>query len=103
MKKWAPFASLIEQSTYLEKMHYEKNKGEKPHMSSERAEQINKILTNYHGEEVIISYFYDGYVYSINKKIKRIDKNNKKLYFNDGFIPFSEIVNIEIKDNNNFF
>ena len=26
MKKWAPFASLIEQSEFLEQMHYEKNK-----------------------------------------------------------------------------
>ena len=103
MKKWAPFASLIEQSTYLEKMHYEKNKKEKPQMSSERAMEINNILSNYHGEEVVVSYYYDGYVYSINKTIKRIDKTNKKLHFEDGYIPFSEIVDIKLKDNNDFF
>ena len=30
MKKWAPFSSLIEQSTCLEEMRYQKNKIEKP-------------------------------------------------------------------------
>ena len=50
MKKWAPFSSLIEQSTCLEKMRFEKNKIEKPKISNERAEKINAILSNYKGE-----------------------------------------------------
>ena len=40
MKKFAPYASLIEQNDYLERMRYEKNKIEKPKLSSEKAEEI---------------------------------------------------------------
>ena len=51
MKKWAPYKSLIEQDVYLNKMKKEKEKISKPIISSEEAENINEILTNYHGEE----------------------------------------------------
>ena len=47
MKKWAPFSSLIEQSTCLEEMRYQKNKIEKPLISIEKAREINEILTNF--------------------------------------------------------
>ena len=56
MKKWAPFSSLIEQSTCLEEMRYQKNKIEKPLISIEKAREINEILTNYHGQELLITY-----------------------------------------------
>lgn len=95
MKKWAPFSSLIEQSTYLEKMHYQKNKKDKPQISSERASKINEIFQNYHGELLEIHYFYDGYIYSIKKTIQRIDSLNKRLIFDNGTLPFSAIIDIE--------
>ncbi len=98
MKKWAPFASLIEQSEFLEAMYYEKNKKDKPKISSERAEEINRILTNYHGEVVIIQYFYDGYVYKIETILKRIDVLNRKLILEDGSIPFSALVDLSYKE-----
>lgn len=94
MKKWAPFSSLIEQSTMLNKMFYEKNKKSKPQISSERASKINQILNNYGGEKLLIKYFYDGYIYETSLSIKRIDTINRKLIFEDGSIPFSEIIDI---------
>lgn len=94
MKKWAPFSSLIEQSTMLNEMFYEKNKKSKPQISNERANKINQILSNYGGESLKIKYFYDGYIYEVSTKIKRIDTLNKKLIFEDGSMPFSEIVDI---------
>lgn len=97
MKKWAPFSSLIEQSTCLEKMRYEKNKIDKPLISNERAEKINSILVNYKGQEVEIEYFFDGYLYSITTKIKRIDKEFKKLILPNGTLAFKDIIDIESK------
>ena len=78
MKKWAPFASLIEQSTCLEKMRYERNKIEKPKISSDKAREINMILANYHGEDLKIKYFYD----EKNNLIKEVmfDLDEKKSY-----------------------
>ncbi len=102
MKKWAPYSSLIEQSTCLEKMRYEKNKIEKPKISNEEAEIINSILSSYNKEDVIITYFYDGYIYKISTVIKRIDILNKTLILSTGKIPFSALVKIEYKNSNKF-
>ena len=52
MKKWAPYKSLNEQEHYLNKLHKDNEKVEKPKISSDAAEEINEILVNYHGEEL---------------------------------------------------
>ena len=94
MKKFAPFASLIEQNDYLNNMKYEKNKIEKPRLSNEKAEEINEILTNYNGEVLEFHYFYDGYIYKIDSKILKIDIYNRKLKLEQGDLPFTNIVDI---------
>ena len=94
MKKWAPFSSLIEQSTCLEKMLYERNKIEKPSISQDKAEEINRILSNYHKQEVVITYYFDGYLYTIKTRIKNINLNEKCLYLPEGKLPFGEIIEI---------
>ena len=96
MKKWAPFASLIEQSTILEEMFYEKNKKVKPSISNERAEKINQILSSYQGQTVRIKYYYEGYLYEVSVVIKRVDVLNKKVILEDGSIPFKEIIDINV-------
>ena len=50
MKKWAPYQSLNEQENYLNKLHQNQNKVERPKISSDEAENINEILVNYHGK-----------------------------------------------------
>ena len=95
MKKWAPYSSLIEQSTVLNEMFYEKNKSVKPSISRERASKINSILVNYHGELVLIKYFYDEYIYELKTNLKRVDSLNRKLILEEGSIPFSEIVDLD--------
>lgn len=103
MKKWAPFASLIEQSTCLEEMKYEKNKVEKPAISSDLANKINLILTNYKNEDVTVTYYYDGYIYNITSKIKSINRNRKTITFEAGEIPMNAILNIECENFSNNF
>ncbi len=103
MKKWAPFSSLIEQSTCLEKMRFEKNKIEKPKISNERAEKINVILSNYKGEEITITYFYDGYIYKIKTTIKYINKYQRNLVLDEGEIPLNEIIDIDCEYFSNNF
>ena len=95
MKKWAPYKSLIEQDVYLNKMKKEKEKISKPIISSEEAENINEILTNYHGEELEISYFRNSEILTEKIIIKTIDVVNKKLILlNRRVIYFKEIVSL---------
>lgn len=102
MKKYAPFASLIEQSTYLEEMRYQKNKTDKPKISSERAEKINTVLTNYHKEEITITYFKDGYLYDVKGIIQKIDTNKRVVKINENSILFTDIIDIESELVNEF-
>ena len=94
MKKWAPFSSLIEQSTCLEEMRYQKNKIEKPLISIEKAREINEILTNYHGQELLITYYFDGYLFKVNAIILSINKTKKEIRTDKGTIPLNAIIDI---------
>ena len=95
MKKWAPYKSLIEQDVYLNKMKKEKEKISKPIISSEEAENINEILTNYQGEELEVSYFRNSEILTEKIIIKTIDVVNKKLILlNRRVIYFKEIISL---------
>jgi len=95
MKKWAPYSSLIEQATCLEEMKYKRNKIEKPILEQDQIEKINCVLQSYHGEELKIKFFYDGYIYFITSKLKKIDIDNKKLVLEAGKLAFDQLLDIE--------
>ena len=96
MKKWAPYKSLNEQQDYLNKLHKDNEKVEKPKISSDVAEEINEILVNYHGEELLITFYRNNKIQSINSIIKKIDADNKKIVLPDRkTIYFAELVGLE--------
>ena len=96
MKKWAPYKSLIEQEKYLNKIHTENTKVEKPIISSETAEEINNILVNYNGEELIISYWRNDKLNKTTSTLKKIDPVNKKIVLPERkTINFIELVGLE--------
>lgn len=95
MMKWAPYRSLVEQSEFLEQMRYKKNKKARPTLTDDRQEEINRVLQNYHGEIVGITYYSDGYIYLIKTKIKRIDVENQQLILPQGKLKFIDIVKIK--------
>ncbi len=95
MMKWAPYRSLVEQSEFLEHMRYEKNKKARPTLTEDRKEEINRVLQNYKGEIVGITYYSDGYTYLLKTKIKRIDIENQQLILPQGKLKFRDIVRIE--------
>ena len=96
MKKWAPYKSLNEQEHYLNKIHKDNEKVEKPVISMDKAEEINEILVNYHGEELAITFYRDNKIQTINSVIKKIDAENKKIVLPDRkTIYFTELVGLE--------
>ena len=98
MKKWLPFASLVEQQEYLNKMLYEKNKIARPLVSIERARKIDTILKLYPNTVLNFKLYIDGYLYTYVGKILKIDKNKKIVYFDDFFLPIRDIIDIENPD-----
>ena len=96
MKKWAPYKSLNEQENYLNKLHKDNEKVEKPRISSDAAEEINEILVNYQGEELVITFYRNNKIQSIASIIKKIDADNKKIVLPDRkTIYFNELVGLE--------
>ena len=96
MKKWAPYKSLPEQEKYLKKLKEGQEKVERPVMSSDEMEEINEILVNYAGEEVLISYWRNEKINSVTTTIKKIDVDNKKIVLPDRkTIYFAELIKLE--------
>ena len=96
MKKWAPYKSLPEQEKYLKKLKEGQEKVERPVMSSDEMEEINEILVNYAGEEVLISYWRNEKINSVSTTIKKIDVDNKKIVLPDRkTINFHELIKLE--------
>jgi len=95
MMKWAPYKSLVEQSEFLDKMRFDKSKKLKPTLSSDKAEEIDLILQNYHGQELKITYFHNGCRYQIKTIIKRVDIQNKCLILPQGKLKLSDLIDIE--------
>ena len=79
MKKWAPYKSLNEQEDYLKKLHNKQEKVERPSISSDEADNINEILVNYHGEELLIEYWRNDKINTVSSILSKIDPVNKKI------------------------
>ena len=88
MKKWAPYKSLNEQWSTLDRLHQDEEKVEKPKISNEVAEEINEILVNYHGQELEIYYYKNGYIKKEKSTIKKIDAFNRKLILDNQMIIY---------------
>ena len=101
MKKYAPYSSLVEQATSLEKMRYQKNKIEKPKISSDLANKINFILKNCKGEILDIKFFYNGYIYTIKSALIDVNLNTHIAKFSDGNIPLKDIIDLNCENLSN--
>ena len=96
MKKWAPYKSLNEQEDYLKKLHNKQEKVERPSISSDEADNINEILVNYHGEELLIEYWRNDKINTVSSILSKIDPVNKKIILPlRKAIFFAELIRIE--------
>lgn len=95
MKKWAPYASLVEQKGVMTAMFHEKRKIARPHLSGDQGELIDRKLREYQGEIVIITYFDDGFIHSIRAKIDTIDADKRTIVVGDIAISFGNLLSLD--------
>ena len=94
MKKWAPYKSLVEQQSAIDNAKAKREVQYKPLISSDVAEEINDVLSNYHNETVEIEYWH-GRRIKIITTISKIDRINQKIVVVDNLsIGFKDILNI---------
>jgi len=95
MVKWAPFASLKEQSIYLNKLKSERQKVERPLLSEDEINAINDKLVNYDGKSLLITYYDQGFIRQIESVISKIDGPNKKVIIPDLVISFDDLISLD--------
>lgn len=97
--KWQPFDALSGFHESLEVVNYQQEKVARPTLSADKKEQINDNLTialeqNY---DIIIQYYFDGYIYSLEGKIEKVDVVNQAIKINNKTINLFNIVDITVK------
>lgn len=102
MQKWAPYKSLEQQEDYLHMLLRNREKVEKPILSEERAKEIDYALSHFQGQEVLLSYYEDGFIYERRGTIGVVDILKRSLFLDDTEIPFKALLRIEKEDSFSF-
>ncbi len=97
MKKWAAYASLIEQKGTIVRMKQSKNRIEKPHVSQDQATVINANLLIAKHQWATIVYFEDGQRIQEKGWIQQINFDEKWLKINEKTIYFLSLLDIQIQ------
>jgi hypothetical protein len=97
MKKWAPYASLIEQKGTISKMKNHRGQVKKPQLSQDMANEINACLLRAKDQQVIIDYFVEGSKHRIAGLVTKIHYEQKWLMINHLTISFSLILSMSIR------
>ncbi len=102
MIKWAPFATMPEQFENVRKLQEDQVKIERPELSDDRLDEIDRTLKKALAlkRQVRIEYYYDGHRFSVVLKIISVDIWSMIVVGqkNDGeemvFISFIDVLNI---------
>lgn len=101
MVKWQPFASMPEQFAGIREIMGELNKVPKPMLTQDTKERIERALisSSHKQEDILISFYRDGFISSMYITVIRIDLNSNTVYCTDAFnlnteFKFEEIVDV---------
>jgi hypothetical protein len=97
MKKWAPYASLIEQKGTISKMKKHREQVKKPQLSQDMANEINACLLRAKDQNVVIDYFFEGSKHRIFGLVTKINYDQKWLMINEFKLSFVLILSIRIR------
>lgn len=73
--KWAPFDALVGYQSILSELRYKLGKKDKPLLSDDQFEELNRKLNFvfHHQIEIEVLYYHDGYTKTSYGTIKRLD------------------------------
>ncbi|ETT81790.1 YolD-like family protein [Bacillus mycoides] len=102
MVKFTPFAALSEQFEGIQEIIKEKNKVTRPILTDEEKELIENMLSCslLSEEEILITYYEDGYLLSSYMTVVGIDQQNSAVICTDAFynkmtLRFSKIIDVK--------
>lgn len=97
MVKYAPYQSLVEQSTYLASMRKRRQQVEKKVLLEDEAERINEVLSACDGSELIVSYWDGGFIRQEEGVVNKIDPYRRLICVNDTWISLRSLQSVERK------
>lgn len=79
--KWSAFDALVGYSSMIEEMKYRLGKKERPILSEDELEDLNRNLRDAYKEdkEIELKYYHDGYLKTTYGKIKRVDFQERRI------------------------
>lgn len=102
MVKWSPFAAMSEQFDGIREIIKEKNKVTRPILTDDEKELIENMLlcSLLSEEEILITYYEDGYLLSSYMTVVDIDSSNSAVICTDAFynkikLQFSNIIGVK--------
>lgn len=102
MVKWTPFSALTPQFDGIREMIKEQNKVTRPILTIEEKERIENLLlcSLVSEEEIMITYYEDGYLLSSYMNVVDIDPLNSAIICTDAFynkmkLQFSNIIDVK--------
>ncbi|HHB1656024.1 TPA: YolD-like family protein [Bacillus cereus] len=102
MVKWSPFAAMPEQFAGIREIIKEKNKVTRPTLTDDEKELIENMLlcSLLSEEEILITYYEDGYLLSSYMTVVDIDPSNSAVICTDAFynkikLQFSNIIGVK--------
>lgn len=102
MVKWSPFAAMPEQFAGIREIIKEKNKVTRPILTDDEKELIENMLlcSLLSEEEILITYYEDGYLLSSYMTVVDIDPSNSSVICTDAFynkikLQFSNIIGVK--------
>lgn len=96
MKKWAPYASLIEQKGTLSSMKKSRESVKKPTLSQEQAEAMNRTLLHAHRRLISLTYIDQGERIILKGVVDKIHYEERWLLVDEQKIPFSKLVDCHL-------
>ena len=98
MIKWQPFNAVINSNDIIKDINKEMGKTNIPMLSQDILQKIEQdILMAYYSNSIIeLTYFSNGYLYKIKKKIKKIDSIYKRIYLDNSCLFFKQIIDTKI-------
>ena len=104
MIKWAPFATMPEQFENVQNLIDSQDKITRPVLTDDRVDLLNRKMSYAmnHKLPVKIEYYYDGYRYTVDVEIIKIDQWSEVLLgryldsLETFFIPFMDILEISL-------
>ncbi|ARJ25932.1 3-oxoacyl-ACP synthase (plasmid) [Bacillus mycoides] len=102
MVKWSPFSAMPEQFAGIREIIKEKNKVTRPILTDDEKELIENMLlcSLLSEEEILITYYEDGYLLSSYMTVVDIDPSNSAVMCTDAFynkikLQFSNIIGVK--------